>query len=424
MATPKSLPGEITRPSFPWREERGLVSYGLPFSELASAHVERFGKTRIFAVVSASLAKNTDLLQSLKTVLGEKIVGVHLGVKSHTPWDDVWALVVEARECDPDLILTLGGGSITDAVKAVSLCLANPHIDSIDGLSSIWVKPSSKDANLHDIPINSSEIKPASIKMINIPTTLSAGEYSPYCGVTDPRDNIKRMFVHNSIFADVVILHPELGTTVPEWVWMSSGVRSIDHCVETLASLLVNDEEVITCAQKGLVLVARGLLKLRKDPNDHQSRLDTQIGSNYAIDSICRGIPLGGSHAIGHQLGPFGVAHGHTSCVICPAIMKYNASVNSERQKLALDALWNDDFIAQVLSNRGLSSGRNDLGDTLDGLFREYGMPRTLKEVGVEGDKKLQELATQTLTEAWCQTNPIPITTETQVLEILRAVEG
>ncbi len=96
MPDTKFLPGEVTRPSFPWRTERGLVSYGLSFHKLAAAHVERFGKTRVFAVVSASLAKNTDMLQLLKRALGDKLVRVHIGVKSHTPWDDVWTLVLEA----------------------------------------------------------------------------------------------------------------------------------------------------------------------------------------------------------------------------------------------------------------------------------------------------------------------------------------
>lgn len=114
---------------------------------------------------------------------------------------------------------------------------------------------------------------------------------------------------------------------------------------------------------------------------------------------------------------------GHTSCVLCPEVMKYNSSINSARQNLALASLWSDGYIAQVLSKRGLSNTTNDLGDILDGLFREYGMPRTLKEVGIEGDEKLREIAKQTLTEAWCQTNPIPITSEAQVLRILHAVQ-
>src|ERR1700761_8583026 len=60
----------------------------------------------------------------------------------------------------------LGGGSITDAVKAVALCLANPDIDSIDGLESTWVKQSIDVTVLQNIPIDSVKIKPASIKMI------------------------------------------------------------------------------------------------------------------------------------------------------------------------------------------------------------------------------------------------------------------
>lgn len=96
MSNPALLPGEETRPSFAWRKERGLVSYGLPFHELAATHIERFNKTRVFAVISASLTKNTDLLQVLRTALGDKLVGVHIGVKSHTPWNDVWTLVNES----------------------------------------------------------------------------------------------------------------------------------------------------------------------------------------------------------------------------------------------------------------------------------------------------------------------------------------
>lgn len=107
-----------------------------------------------------------------------------------------------------------------------------------------------------------------------------------------------------------------------------------------------------------------------------------------------------------------------------PAVAKYNARVNKVRQALAQDAIWSSEYVSQVLSRRGLSHATNDLGDTLDGLFREYGMPRTLKEVGVEGDDQLQQLANRSLTDIWCATNPIPLTTEAQVLEILRVVEA
>ncbi|RFU30224.1 hypothetical protein B7463_g6113, partial [Scytalidium lignicola] len=140
------------------------------------------------------------------------------------------------------------------------------------------------------------------------------------------------------------------------------------------------------------------------------------------ISSLCRGIHLGASYALGHQLGTMNVAHGVTSCVLSPAVMKYNARVNAEHQQHAFDALWSDEYIRETLSKRNLTS-ENDLGDLLDGLFREYGMPRSLKEVGVEGEEKLNILAVKSLEDPWCRTNPIPLITSEQVLEILRMVE-
>ncbi|KAI7969263.1 hypothetical protein EIK77_003578 [Talaromyces pinophilus] len=179
------------------------------------------------------------------------------------------------------------GGSIIDAVKLVAFSIANGvhDFDSLEGLSkaTAYTMETENDfANYTDCL----DIKPAALTKISIPTTLSAGEYSPYAGAVDPRDGVKKLFVHQSLVCEVVILDPDLTKTVPEWVWMSSGVRSIDHCVELLSSLRQHETQTEESAKKGLVMVARGLLKLRLNPQDVESRLETQIGSNYAMDGI------------------------------------------------------------------------------------------------------------------------------------------
>jgi hypothetical protein len=87
-------PREITRPTFPWRD-RGLVSYGLPFPELVAKHTETLGKQRVFALISGSLAKNTDSFSRLKTALGMKLVAEHIGFPSHVPWDHLLELAKE-----------------------------------------------------------------------------------------------------------------------------------------------------------------------------------------------------------------------------------------------------------------------------------------------------------------------------------------
>lgn len=170
-------------------------------------------------------------------------------------------------------------------MKLAALSLAN-NIQDLKDLGAMSSKL--KAAMQHDIDYKDSsdppDVNPPTFVMINVPTTLSAGEYSPYAGGIDPTDMVKKIFVLQSLYADVVILDPELAQNSPEWVWMSSGVRSIDHCVELLSSLSKIDPETDDAAAKGLVLVAGGLLKLRNDPKDTRARLETQLGSNYAMD--------------------------------------------------------------------------------------------------------------------------------------------
>lgn len=100
----------------------------------------------------------------------------------------------------------------------------------------------------------------------------------------------------------LIILDPELCLTTPEYHWLSTGVRSLDHCVESLCCLdgtSTSDEK----AEKGLRLLAPNLIKCKADPNDVQARQQCQLAVCLAMDNIRAGIPMGGSHAIGHQLG-------------------------------------------------------------------------------------------------------------------------
>jgi alcohol dehydrogenase class IV len=59
------------------------------------------------------------------------------------------------------------------------------------------------------------------------------------------------------------------------------------------------------------------------------------MGAIEAIGVVTSRVPMGASHAIGHQLGPLGVGHGETSCVMLPAVCKFNAAkkANVERQE-------------------------------------------------------------------------------------------
>lgn len=142
------------------------------------------------------------------------------------------------------------------------------------------------------------------------------------------------------------------------------------------------------------------------------------------------GAPLGASHGIGHQLGPLGVGHGETSCILLPAVCAFNArhaaDAESEayakdipiKQQRVRDVLWTEPTVAATLTSRGLSRDEADLSACLDVIISELGMPRSLGAMGV-GKDKFDNLALSSLKDRWCTTNAVPLKEKTQVLEIL-----
>ena len=123
-----------------------------------------------------------------------------------------------------------------------------------------------------------------------------------------------------------------------------------------------------------------------------------------AIAASASGMPTGASHGIGYALGAtFGVAHGHTSCVMLHAVLKWNAAVNAERQK-------------------ALSEAMGQPGRPASDLVRELVVgleqPVTLRAVGIKREN-LEEIARRSLSYQPVQLNPRPIRTVEDVKEIL-----
>jgi alcohol dehydrogenase class IV len=265
--------------------------------------------------------------------------------------------------------------------------------------------------------------KPSVIPILSIPTSLSGGEYSNLGGGTHPETHQKHPFIDGARGPSLVILSPELTTTTPDAIWLSTGVRAVDHCVEGLCSLMNTTSASDATCEAGLRLLVPGLLRCKRDAGDLEARLQCQLGVVEAVKAVFQhGVPLGASHGIGHQLGPLGVGHGETSCILLPAVCKYNVSANAERQALASDILWSDDKVSSVLLERGLVKGEADLGDALHAVIRELGLPRSLKEVKVEGEETVQKLAQNSLKDHWCVSNPRPLREQAEVMKILEMV--
>src|SRR5258705_7687752 len=108
------------------------VVFGRPASEAIVEQLNRLDAKRAFLMVSGTLNRETAEIENIRRVLGPRCVGTFDAMPPHTPRAAVIAASELARAANADLIVTIGGGSITDGAKAVQLCLANDIRDPDD----------------------------------------------------------------------------------------------------------------------------------------------------------------------------------------------------------------------------------------------------------------------------------------------------
>ena len=373
------------------------VIFGKPAAAAIAAEAERIGAKRVFVLASSTLRSDTDEITQVENALGNRHAATYSGIRPHAPRSDVLKAVEAARAADTDLIVTIGGGSGTDAGKIVALAL-NHDVRTVEDFEPlhIYVEP---DGTV----VNPLKIGPT-VRVICVPTTLSGGEFNPLSGATDEVTMHKQGYEHRDMAPIAIILDPAITRHTPEWIWLSTGVRSVDHAVETLGSDKSNDF-ADGLADSALRLLADGLPRVKADPTDLAGRLKCQIGAWQSMISIIGGVPMGASHAIGHILGgTCDVPHGYCSCVMSPYVLAWNAEHDDSRQAR----------ISDCLGQPGTPASQ-----ALDQFIRGLGMPRTLSEVGV-GEDRLQQVAEYTLLDIWGRTNPRPIKTADDVMQILR----
>src|SRR6202022_3363326 len=112
------------------------VVFGPPAAEAVVAQMDRLRAARAFLMVSGTLNRQSDEIEKIRKSLGSRCVATFEAMPPHTPREAVIAAAEQARSADADLIVTVGGGSITDGAKAVQLCLAN-NIGSVDHIDKI-----------------------------------------------------------------------------------------------------------------------------------------------------------------------------------------------------------------------------------------------------------------------------------------------
>ena len=373
------------------------VIFGHRAAEAVKAEAIRLGAERVFLLVSRTLNKETDEVEKLRRALGNVYCGTHDDMPAHSPREAVVNCANAMRNAKADLLVSFGGGSTTDGGKAVTICLKHgiTEADSMEPFRTVVDKEGKRHFPEYDAP---------DVRQIVVPTTLSGGEFNARAGITNSKLRLKQSFMHPGMIPISVILDPEVTLRTPEWLFLSTGVRAVDHAVETYLSIDANAYTDGACLQ-ALRLLGEGLPRVKDDPTDLEARLKCLMGAWMSMTGVITGSRLGASHAIGHILGgSAGVPHGHTSCIMLPSVLNWNESVNGERQKEVAIAMGRPDVAASQV---------------LDDFISDLDMPRRIRDAGVK-ESDLLRLAENCMLDDWTYSNPREIRSPEQVMEILR----
>jgi alcohol dehydrogenase class IV len=364
------------------------VHFGNAVRDALGAEVDRLGAKRVFMATSKTLHRESGAISLLATTLGSKCAAIFDGIAEHSQLATVMDAVTVAREAKADLLVGVGGGTIIDGLKVVQFALSE-GIRSLDELIG---------------RARSRPTKPNAIRQIAIPTTLSGAEVTQFGGGTDTARGQKLGFGAPQLVPQVVIYDPALGSLTPEWLWLSSAMRGVDHCCEGYLA-----KNITPLYEAGLLralsLFATSLRQTKKAPDDLFARLDSQTAAYMACSNFARA-GSGASHGIGYILGGrYGVHHGYSSCVMLPHVLRWNAQTMGDRQRQ----------LSVALARPNLSAG-----DAVAELIADLGLPSRLRDVGIK-QEQLSAIAEEAVKNPVVQSNPRPITGASDVMEILRA---
>lgn len=371
------------------------IVYGRPAADVIRELAKAWGASRLLVTTTRSLADG--LAAAFAADLGDLCVGVFADIGAHSPREGVIGGATAARTAGADLLVALGGGSVIDATKVMQLALW-ADLDAVDQLDAYR-------AGRGPDRVDATKVA-ADVRMIAVPTTLSAAEFTPFAGVSDAARRVKEGYTHPLLAPRAVVLDPAVTLSTPPQLWASTGMKAVDHAVEQLCHP-VRAPYADALAVDGLKRLAAGLAATQAAPEDLAARLECQFGMWLAISGVGSGRGMGPSHAIGHTLGgSYGVPHGVTSCVILPAVLEWTSGAAAAPQAL----------IAEALGATSAAAG-------VRGLVQGLGLPADLKTVGVS-PTDFQAIAEHTMHDGGVRNSPRPISGPAEIVEILQIAAG
>jgi len=249
-------------------------------------------------VVTTDVVAELPILQQVTGALGSRCAGVFAKVIQHVPRGTVNELEKEIERVNADSLVSFGGGSPIDSCKVAAYGLL------------------AKRELIH----------------IAVPTTLAAAEFTHAGGVTDETTRVKSGVYDPRVLPRTVIHDPVLTLSTPDWLWVTTGMRALDHAIEC-AYAIRHQPISDALASKAISLLEEHLPAAIRTQGDERvaHRGHCQAAAWFSIYGAMN-TRFGLSHLLGHQIGPrWDVPHGVTSCITLPTAMRFMADVAPER---------------------------------------------------------------------------------------------
>ena len=361
-------------------------------SEKLPTFLKEKGFKRVFIVLDPFL-HGKEAEAKLLASLDEEGVSytVFTKVIPNPPFDAIEEGVLLYKQENCDSLLSIGGGSAMDTMKAIGARVANPRKDlqHLKGLLKVSKRP----------PF-----------MVATPTTAGTGSEATVAAVVvNPETKDKFAINDAKLIPDVAVLDDTLLASLPPQIIAATGMDALTHAVESYIgkSSTTKTKEY---ALRAISLINQNLEAFYKNPKNQEARKNMQLASYCAGVSFTRAY-VGYVHALAHALGGYyNVPHGLANAVLLPRVLEsFGKSAYSRLFEIA-------DTIG-LQPNESKENKAKAVIAWIDDLNERLGIPKGFKDVIKEED--ITDLCKHAAKEG----NPLyPVPREMGVKELMQVL--
>jgi len=323
---------------------------------------ERVGIKRPLVISDAGVRAAGVLDQAL-AAFGSEAPPVFDATPANPTEAAVRAAVAQLKALGCDGLVAIGGGSSMDLAKGVAI--AATHEGPLKSYATIEG--------------GSPRITKAVLPLIAVPTTAGTGSEVARGAIIIVDDGRKLGFHSWELMPKAALCDPALTLALPPALTAATGMDAIAHCMETFMSAAFNPP-ADGIAWEGLRRGWAHIERATRDGQDHEARLNMMSASMQGAMAFQKG--LGCVHSLSHSLGGVNprLHHGTLNAMFLPAVVKFNAGVNSLRQDGRLVRM------AQAMGLAGSDAADEDIAAALRQMNARLGLPTGLAAMGVTED--------------------------------------